>query len=88
MLQTEPKSSLIVVRDGAELQERRIKTMVMSDLDLQALVDGELNREDEECALIVLSHDPVCRARYEQLKMQKELMISAFAPEVAKEQIH
>ncbi len=65
-----------------------MKTMVMSDLDLQALVDGELSREDEECALIALSHDPVCRARYEQLKMQKELMISAFAQEEAKEQIH
>ena len=47
---------------------------IVSDLDLQALVDGELGQEEEASILEAIRQNPLYKARFEQLKAQNDLI--------------
>jgi anti-sigma factor RsiW len=51
----------------------RHATMV-SDMDIQALVDNELTWEDEKRVRAFIANDPKAKARYEMLRRQKLLL--------------
>ena len=46
----------------------------VSDFDIQALVDNELDWESEKVVFEAISQDPKLQARYEQLKAQKKIV--------------
>ncbi len=48
----------------------------ISDIDLQALVDGELSAQQEEDVRRTLQTDSAARARYRELLEQKRLLIA------------
>ena len=48
----------------------------ISDIDLQALVDGELSAQQEEDVRRILQTDSAARARYRELLEQKRLLIA------------
>lgn len=46
----------------------------ITDFDIQALVDNELNWEQEKRVRLHLDTDPKAKARYEMLRTQKGLL--------------
>ena len=51
-------------------------TQIPTDLDVQALVDSQLDWEQEKWVRHWLSKDPALNARYEELLEQKKLLIA------------
>lgn len=51
---------------------------VVSDLDLQALVDNELSPEDEKRVRAAIRDQPTLLRRYKELTIQKELIFAAW----------
>jgi anti-sigma factor RsiW len=51
---------------------------VVNDLDLQALVDGELSGDEEERVSAAVQSNPVLKDRFEQLRMQRRLIAAAW----------
>jgi anti-sigma factor RsiW len=50
----------------------------ITDYDLQALVDNELDWEDQKAVLDHVERDPEAKKRYEELKAQKEALKKYF----------
>lgn len=48
----------------------------ISDIDLQALVDGELTAQQEEAVRRIMLNDSAARTRYRELLEQKRLLIA------------
>lgn len=48
----------------------------LRDIDLQALVDGELDHDQEQQIRALLLQDPAARARYRELLEQKRLLLA------------
>ena len=57
-------------------QETAMGESTISDIDIQALVDGELDQHQEEHVRRILQTDSAARARYRELLEQKRLLIA------------
>ncbi len=55
-----------------------MKNSIVSDLEIQAFLDGEVDGEEEKRIQAVLQINAICKARYMQLKMQKDLIVAAW----------
>lgn len=62
---------------GAGLKE--MKSRIINDLDIQALVDNELDPAAKKEVMAAIQNNHILRTRYEQLLMQKRLIMSMFA---------
>ncbi len=64
-----------------------MSTTVVSDLDVQALVDGELDGEEKSRVQNALRTNPMLKSRYDQLVMQRRLVFMAWSEE-ERESLH
>jgi hypothetical protein len=55
--------------------------LLITDCDIQALVDNELDPARHEQVLNALEHDPLLRRRYHELQRQKMVLLSWWADE-------
>ncbi len=66
----------------AELESRaglkEMKSRIINDLDIQALVDNELDPVAKKEVMAAVQSNHTLRMRYEQLLMQKRLIMSIF----------
>jgi hypothetical protein len=58
-------------------------SQIPTDLDIQALVDSQLEWEEEKHVRLWLSRDEVLHARYEELMAQKKLLLAWWESEQA-----
>jgi hypothetical protein len=76
-----PKASLSRTSEWREGTSGKLSVMsktVVNDLDVQALVDGELNGDEQERVLAAVRSNPVLKSRYEQLRIQRRLIAAAW----------
>lgn len=55
---------------------RAIDSNTISDIDLQALVDGALDEKDANTLKALIENDSAARTRYRELLEQKRLLIA------------
>jgi hypothetical protein len=65
-----------------------MKDEQVSDLDIQALTDNELEGKARERVLEALKTSPVLRARYNRLLAQKQLLMQIWSQEPGSRSIH
>lgn len=56
------------------VQERALTPMSLSDFDIQAYLDNELDWERAKAVLAYIESDPQAKQRYEHLRAQKGLL--------------
>lgn len=59
------------------VQEQTMRTLV-TDQDIQALIDGQLNDDDAELVMLYISDKSWAQDRYFELQAQKESIINFF----------
>jgi anti-sigma factor RsiW len=60
---------------------KEMKSRIINDLDIQALVDNELDPATKKEVMAAVQNNHTLRTRYEQLLMQKRLIMSVFGGE-------
>ena len=56
------------------MQDIKMPETVITDLDIEALVDHELSTEERQRMYTVLRHDPDLLRKYDRLMTQKKLL--------------
>lgn len=73
---TEPHHTAKKKTDRPVDHLRAVDSNTISDIDLQALVDGALDAKDEKALRVLIAGDSSARTRYRELLEQKRLLIA------------